>query len=918
MGRDDEMALVRSLLTSPGAHCCLFLSGDPGIGKTAILDAAASATEQTVLRARGVQYETEIAFAGLDELLHPLRDAVNSLDPKSAMTLNVALGLQSGERPDTDAVAEAALTLLQTTSKGLPVLLAVDDVQWLDRGTAEVLRIVADHHNRSTIRVVATYRLGVDFSYDCSEAIVHEVSSLTDADAAQLVAIRYPALPPRVAQRVIGEARGNPLLLLELPKSLGSNHTDDSASLAGVLPLTPRLNTLYAANIAELTAGTRKFLLLAALDGTREFATVQLATPGSDAAVELNAAADARLLTVDGRWITFRNEVIRSAVVANSTASERSTAHRALAAALTDRPDQQVWHLADATSGPDEDVAALLERRAEHWRRRGDVAGATAALYRAAELSQDGEECARRKALAAYFDAQVLGDLMRVSSQISPVRTLETGGAASLQSAITTAFVAFDEDGNIDFAHRLLTDAITDCLDRADREGAIVDERLVVEAIQNLLTVCLYGGRDDLWKAFYAIVSRRGWQDAPLLRLCTLMMADPTRTAAAVVAELDAMIRTLVDEQNPTTVARVAAAGQYVDRVRDCRPALLRIFDSGHQGAAVSAAIYALILVCVDDVRTGRWDDAHTLTNEGIRLCEANGYLLPSWPLRLARAWLAAGRGDEQTARHDAGAVMRWASLSGADGPRKFAHHILAVSALGRGEWEEAYTQVSIVNAPGQLPNDTGHALWAALDTVEAAVRTRRHGDARAHVAALRGANVALISTRLAFVVAASSAMVSTDTEFESLFEAALEMPDVADWPVERARVEMLYGERLRRNRANAKAREHLLVALNVFTELGAKTWMGRAEAELHATGRLVQQGDDAVVGTLTPQEHRVAQLAAAGLTNRQIAEQLAVSHRTVGAHLEQIFPKLCITSRAALRAAMSGLPASTVDGAGP
>jgi DNA-binding CsgD family transcriptional regulator len=268
---------------------------------------------------------------------------------------------------------------------------------------------------------------------------------------------------------------------------------------------------------------------------------------------------------------------------------------------------------------------------------------------------------------------------------------------------------------------------------------------------------------------------------------------------------------------------------------------------------------------------------------------------------------LSAGRGDHSTTQQVAGAMSRWADQTGAHGLHNFAHHALAISALGRGDYEEAYTHACAISAPGVLAPNVGHALWAAFDLVEAALRARHHTQALAHTVALREAGVARISPRLALVVAACNAIVAPDSDFGRLFDEALALPGVGDWPLERARIELLYGERLRRIRAISTAREHLRVAVEVFEGLGAEPFAARARAELHATGLTLQRDNRAAVSALTPQEHQVARLAASGLANKQIADRLGITHRTVGAHLERIFPKLAINSRAALREALAG-----------
>ncbi|MET0450319.1 MAG: LuxR C-terminal-related transcriptional regulator, partial [Mycobacterium sp.] len=396
----------------------------------------------------------------------------------------------------------------------------------------------------------------------------------------------------------------------------------------------------------------------------------------------------------------------------------------------------------------------------------------------------------------------------------------------------------------------------------------------------------------------------------------TRLVADPARTAIDAVGQLDETIGHLQAQKDPTLVTLVAAASHYVDRVRVLRPDLLLISRNARQGGALSLAISALMPVCIDDVRTGRWEDADRLIAECLDLCRETGFLMQSWPVRLAAAWLAGARGDDGAARRIGTEVLRWASASGAGGAVRFAHQVLASSALAQGNWEDAYIHASTVSAPGVLEPNVGHALWAAFDLVEAAVRAGHAAEAAAHSAALRDARLDLLSPRLALIVAGSSAMVASDADFADLFDRALASPGASDWPLEQARLNLVCGERLRRCRRISKARAHLRRAVDGFAALGAPTWRARAQAELDATGQRDRGGDArSPMGALTPQEMQVARLAATGLTNKAIAERLSLSHRTVGAHLEQVLPKLGINSRARLHEVISGLSDAARDG---
>ena len=376
------------------------------------------------------------------------------------------------------------------------------------------------------------------------------------------------------------------------------------------------------------------------------------------------------------------------------------------------------------------------------------------------------------------------------------------------------------------------------------------------------------------------------------------------RLAAPVLGQLDAAIQALADESDPTRIVRLAFAGIFVDRVGACRQALWRVVRDGRSGGAVGSATTALILLSLDDFLTGRWDEAEQLVDEGLKLSETHGY----WSLggRHVKALLAAARGNRVRTQLVTSEMNQWAA------PRRiraYGWQPRALAAVGLGDFEEAYRQVSTTNPPGTLASHVPYVIWSTLDLVEAAVRTGRHEEAGAHVNAVRKAGIAGLSSRLALLAAGSAAIAASDDNASDLFEEALAIPGIQRWPFDLARVQLLYGERLRRTRNVAESRAHLDSARETFERLGARPWTRRAASELRAAGharlRASGQGRDA----LTPQEREIALLAASGLTNKQIGERLYLSHRTVGFHLHRLFPKLGINSRAALRDALASAP---------
>jgi DNA-binding CsgD family transcriptional regulator len=394
------------------------------------------------------------------------------------------------------------------------------------------------------------------------------------------------------------------------------------------------------------------------------------------------------------------------------------------------------------------------------------------------------------------------------------------------------------------------------------------------------------------------------------LEVLAKTIPDPARDAVTVLDRLEEAIADLNRESSPTRIVRTAVAASYVDRLPRCRPALWRVINDGRAGGAVTMAIQALALAGFDCYLTGQWDSITDMTDEAVRLCDTHSYGLLRWSARAVQALLAAARGDTANAQAITDEMIRWAVPRRAIAMRTYALHARALDAIGRGDFEKAYRDASAISPAGMIASHIPHAMWMVLDLVEAAMRTGRSDDAAAHVAAAQETGLPAISSRLALITAGAAATAATDdNEAIALYSKALDVPGAEQWPFDLARVQLLFGERLRRAQSTTRSRQLLNVAHDVFQQLGAQPWSQRAGHELRATGLTIGKTNRGMPATLTPQQHEIAQLAAEGLTNKEIGERLFLSHRTVSTHLYQIFPKLGITSRAALRDALNDLP---------
>ena len=441
---------------------------------------------------------------------------------------------------------------------------------------------------------------------------------------------------------------------------------------------------------------------------------------------------------------------MRSAVVDLSQAEERRTAHRVLADVWADQPDRRAWHLAEATVEPDESVAAQLEAAAARILARGDAVGCVKALTRSAELSPRSAERRRRLAAAAYIGADVAGDLSNASQVLAELRRGDTEVEGSLQAAVAASVSLLQGDGDVATAHRLLVAALE------SRKGDLdARDPVVAEALYSLMWCAGTAARRICGSR-----SRMRWPAASRSRSSSICAARPSPIPRMRGRQRwrhsSRRSRGLGDEADPTQIVRIGIAATYVDRLEGCRPALWRVVRDARRGGAVASGIPARVMLARDDFETGDWDEAEQLAEEASQVCEAHGYQALIWPCRYLQAMVAAGRGDDERAMELTDDIIRWTAPRGIRVGEWFAWQARGLAALGRGDFEEAYRLTSMISPPGLLAPHAPGALYVLMDLVDAAVRTGRDAEAAAHVAAMREANLAALSPRLALVVGGS------------------------------------------------------------------------------------------------------------------------------------------------------------------
>lgn len=897
--RERELDLIESFLTEAAHGGALILSGEPGVGKSVLLHAAADAAEPkgfTTLWATGVEFDAEVSFSGLSQILAPLHGRMGELNDTYRQALTVVLGLGSGTPPKLLVVANAVLSLLDYPSGHRSVLVLIDDIQWLDRASAVVLAFVARRVVGHRIAIMGAARTRFDIAEQAGLR-QRAIAPLSPGAAAHVIETQFPRLSARQHRRLLDEAQGNPLALLELGAALESPRGPVLDTVGAALPLTGRLQTLFANRIRALPAPTRELLLLAALHSPGEFTVLATAAPDI-ALTHLGPAEHDRLVTVrENARVVFHHPLIRATIVQLATDLERRRAHYALAAALHHLPERRAWHLAAARVEPDDEVASLLEDTAAINLARGDAVGAVAALTRSAELSPDPRQRGRRLIAAASLSANVTGELGTATELLESALGAEPDLTESLQATVVASFVLLNAECDVAAARQLLTAAIDKHPNRCDGT-----DEVLIEALHALLMTCWMSAEPDAWRSFDAAMLRLEPSAPTSLLLCRATFGDPARDAIGVVGLVDTAVSQLRGEYNPIAITRMGIASVYVDRLAQCREPLRRVIDDGRGAGAVALAINATITRCVDSWLTGQWDEADALAAEGIALCALHGYRRYSFVLGgYIKSLVATARGDTEAGLAAAEELAEWATKTGSGIAATFAHHVRTLAALAIGDHDVAYLNAAAISPAGVLAPFAPHALWVLFDLVDAAVGSDRPADAAAHVAVMQQANLAAISPRLALVVAGSAAIAADAPDAGILFDAALAIPGAARWPFDVARIRLAYGRHLRNDNLISQSVEQLTGALELFEQLHALPWASRTAELLRHNGVSRYRTGPAERSALSGLDLHIATLAASGLTNKEIADQVNLSHRTVGAHLYRIFPKLGITSRAAL-----------------
>ena len=904
LGRHAECDAVAGLLAGARAGRCgvLVVRGEAGIGKTVLLEQArdiATGSGFTVQSAVGAESETQFAFAGLHQLCAPLLDRAGGLPEPQRDALHVAFGQREGTAPDRFLVGLAILNLLAEVAEEAPLLCLVDDAQWLDQASAQVLAFVARRVAAEQLALVFAVRDHDSGDTDPLTGLPElRLEGLGEADARSLLAaaVRAP-LADDVRDRIVAESRGNPLALLELPRGaqlVGGYELPDARSV----PL--RVEDSFRRRSATLPAETQLLLLVAAAEPTGDAALLWRAADELGIVRGAAGLAEVSGLLEIGARVRFPHPLVRSAVYRAATPTDQRRVHGALGAVTDPRrdPDRRAWHLAQSALGVDEVVAAELEASAGRARGRGGLSGAAAFLQRAVELTPEPERRARR----ALEAAQATYEAGAFETALELLTVAAAGPLDALQRARVTllrAQIAFFVARHSDVPAMLLEAAAA----LAPLDPALSRETYLL-ALQTAITI-LNDGRsvrevaeaaraappppgpsgpvDFLLDALVAVITRGFVSGAPHLRRA--LEAFRAHDPHAEDVHAGELHRWLVLASS-TALAVYDDESLFVLTDRTVRLA---------REAGALATLYGVLLLQVATLQfSGKLAQAAELAEEQTTITQVLGAL----PLRHAKVLLAAWSGDET----ESAALYAAIVPETADG----GHATEVTQAL----MAQAVLQNSLGNYPAALDaaervveSDelwyVGHAL---PEVVEAASRADRPERAAAALEQLSARATASGTEWARGLAARSRAVTSTGAEAEEHYREAIQRLGRCRVVVDLARAHLVYGEWLRRAGRRHDARDQLRTAHDLLLDMGAHAFAGRAARELRATGASPRGRTSHRTDELTLQELQVARLVATGATSREVASQLFLSPRTVEAHLRSIFRKLGITSRRQLK----------------
>jgi len=897
LGRQREREVVDRVLESArdGHGGVLAVYGEPGVGKTALIECAVgAAADFRVARSVGVEGEMELAFAALHQLCSQSLGLLEHLPEPQREALEVALGLRAGRAPNPFLVGLAVLNLLSDAAEEQPLLCVVDDAQWLDRASAGVLAFVARRLLAERIAIVFAAREPIDALQGFAEL---RVEPLGHRDARALLDSALPArLDEQVLERIVGETRGNPLAILELPRGLTPAQLAGGFGLPEALPLSAGIEQSFTRRLARLPRDAQRLLLLAAAEPVGDPALLWRAAELLDIPESAADTVETERLLVLGPRVVFRHPLVRSAVYRAAGPAERREVHAALADATEPEldPDRRAWHRAQGASIPDEDVAAELERSAARAQARGGLAAVAAFLERAAALSPESAHRARRL-LAAAAAKRKAGDLDAALGLLDGLEPDALDELGRVRVDLLRAQIASEQWRAGDAGSLFMS---------AARRLESLDPALARETYLEALSGAMASDIEVDGGAAAAAAAARAAPPAAvpprmvdlLLDAFAIRLTDGYATAAPTLARaLEHLLALdLSDEDGRRWLSLSGARNGHIvalelwdDQALDLLEA--RQLQVARDTGAYGQLHFALSFVARNHMLAGELTAAAQLIDEARLIADATGNAPPVNAAMILAAW----RGDEARASElieatsEESARRRWTS-------NNYARAVL-FNGLGRHDaaLEAAWEAMQ--------PDPIGYGTWLVPELAEAAARA---GDqARLEFASewISERTRVIRSAWLAGVEARVQAFLSDGEPADTRYRESIAHLSGTRARLELARTHLLYGEWLRRERRRIDAREQLRTALESFTTMGAEAFARRAERELLATGERARKRTTETLGELTPQEAQISRLVVQGHSNREIAAQLFISPSTVEYHLRKVFRKLDVKSRTQL-----------------
>ncbi|MGS2617134.1 ATP-binding protein [Micromonospora sp. LZ34] len=906
-GRGPELAALERVLATArsGNSAVLVLRGEAGIGKTALLEYAASrAVGFRTAGVAGIESEMGLPFAGLHQLCAPMLGQLHELPGPQRDALSVAFGLREGEAPNRFLVGLAVLTLLACAAEDRPLACLVDDAQWLDDGSMQVLAFVARRLMAESVALVFAVRKPDD---DRELAGLPEliVEGLSEPDARALLAsaVRAP-LDPLVRDRIVAEAHGNPMALLHLPQALAPAELAGGYGLPGRHALASHVESACYQQFRSLPPDSQRLLVTAAAEPTGDGGLLWRAAGLQEIPVDAAVPAESAGLVEFGARVRFRHPLVRSAVYRRTPPPDRRSAHRALAQATDPHrdPDRRAWHRAQAATGPDENIAVDLERSADRAQGRGGAAAAASFLRRAAELTPDPARRVARALAAAELDIDAGGteqaDSLLAAAEAGPLDDLQRARLERLRARLVFSQLRCANAPRLllDAAHRL-----------APLDGALARDTLL-EAVG----AAIFAGRlsEGAGQREVAEAVRAGPSPPTPPRTVDVLLdsmagliidrcastVDALRRALDIVRQEQRSGATDADRRWLWLAFRVipeplAPEMWDDDAWHEMASAAVRI---ARETGALSVLPMALTYKAGFHVHAGEFDTAAVLIDEATAISEAAGGV----PMMYTSLVLSAWRAQEPQARDLIQTTIDEVGARGEGRVLSLADYATAVLYNGLGRYD---TALAAATRACQY-EDLGFFGWALAELIEAAARSGQPAAAVAALDKLTERTRAGGTEWALGVEACSRALLSDDQEADALYREAIEHLGRCRIVVQLARARLLYGEWLRRHHRRQESRTQLRTAYEAFSRLGADGFAERARRELLATGETVRKRTAGTLTELTSQEAQIARLARDGHTNSEIAAQLFISPRTVEWHLGKVFTKLGVSSRRQLR----------------